>query len=309
MSETDLELLARYAREQSQEAFTEIVRRHVDLVYSAALRRVRSPHLAQEVAQAVFVKLATGAGRLRRETVLAAWLYQVTRGEAVDLVRREARRQVREKVATEMNLIQSEPDSWNTIEPLLDEAMDALNEADRAIVLLRYFENKSLREVGERLGTSEDAAQKRVRKAVERLRVFFVRRGVPITASSLALLVAANAVQAAPGALPSAIINAAALTGATSLTASTLTKGILVMTFKYKLCLGTAAVLLLLGGAAAIHLHFMHVNQHPNVFWYSEETQPASNADVLISTGPTSNIVPRLEKRLIRLNGSAVTKE
>ena len=113
MSDTDLELLARYARHRSsrrnpmeaeaEDAFAEIVRRHLDLVHSAALRQVRSPQLAVEVAQSTFLKLAQHARQLAPDTLLSAWLYQVTRREAIDVVRREARRQLREQIATEMN--------------------------------------------------------------------------------------------------------------------------------------------------------------------------------------------------------------
>src|SRR3954463_7307794 len=99
MSDTDLELLARYARDHAEDAFAEIVRRHIDLVHSAALRQVRSSHLAEEVAQATFIKLASEAPRLGPNTILVAWLYQVTRHNAVDVVRREARRQAREQIA------------------------------------------------------------------------------------------------------------------------------------------------------------------------------------------------------------------
>src|ERR1043166_6478189 len=156
MSETDLELLQRYVRYNAEEAFAEVVRRHVDLVHSAALRQVRSPELAEEVAQAAFLKLAHHAPRLAPNTILTAWLYQVTRREAIDVGRREGRREtrrrLREQVALEMNAINADASDWRQIEPILDEAMEVLDEADRVAVLLRYFENKSLREVGDTLG-------------------------------------------------------------------------------------------------------------------------------------------------------------
>jgi len=169
MMTADLELLRDYACEKSQEAFAELVRRHVDLVYSAALRQVRSPQLAEEVGQSVFTDLARDAANLKPDTILTAWLYQVTRRTAIDVVRRESRRQARERLAVEMAAMNTATD-WTHIEPLLDDAMEALDETDRAAILLRYFENKSLREVGQSLGTSDDAAQKRVSRAVERLR-------------------------------------------------------------------------------------------------------------------------------------------
>ena len=152
-------------------------------MYSAALRQVRSPQLAEEVAQSVFTDLARQAANLKPETVLSAWLYQVTRRTAIDVVRREARRQLREQIATEMNAMNATADEWPHIEPLLDEAMSALDDTDRTAVLLRYFENKSLREVGQTLGASEEAARKRLSRAVERLREFLAKRGVSVGTS------------------------------------------------------------------------------------------------------------------------------
>ncbi|HMJ90395.1 MAG TPA: sigma-70 family RNA polymerase sigma factor, partial [Candidatus Acidoferrum sp.] len=205
MSETDLQLLARYGRKHAEDAFAEIVRRHLGLVYSAALRQVRAPQLAEEVAQSAFIKLARQAGQLAPDTILAAWLYQVTRREAIDVVRREASRQLREQIATEMNSMNATAADWTHIEPLLDEAMHALDDTDRTAVLLRYFENKSLREVGATLGTSENAAQKRLSRAVERLREFFAKRGVTVGASGLVVLISANGVLTAPAGLSAAI--------------------------------------------------------------------------------------------------------
>ena len=215
---SDLDLLRQFARENSQDAFGEIVRRHLDLVYSAALRQVRSPQLAEEIAQSVFADLARNAGKLSNATggppVLTPWLYAVTRRTAIDVIRKESRRQLREQIAVEMNNMNATANDWTQIEPLLDDAMAALDETDRSAVLLRYFENKSLREVGEALGASEDAAQKRVSRAVERLREFFSKRNVTIGASGLAVLISANAVQSAPIGLAVTISNAVALAAA-----------------------------------------------------------------------------------------------
>jgi len=208
MSDTDLELLASYAREKGDDVFAEIVRRHLDLVYGAALRQVRSPQLAEEVAQRVFLELARRASRLSSDTILAAWLYKVTHRIALNSVRAEVRRQAREQAALEMNAMDPDTTDWKEIEPLLDEGMLSLDEKDRAAVLLRYFENKSLREVGQFFGASEDAAQKRVSRAVERLREFFVKRGLAMGAGSLAMAISANAAQAAPIGLSTAIATA-----------------------------------------------------------------------------------------------------
>jgi RNA polymerase sigma factor (sigma-70 family) len=198
---SDLDLLEKFARQNSQDAFGEIVRRHLNLVYSAALRQVRSPQLAEDVSQSVFADLARNAGKLKPDTILTAWLYSVTRRTAIGAIRKESRRQLREQIAVEMNNMNATADEWVQIEPLLDDAMAALEETDRSAILLRYFENKSLREVGEALGASEDAAQKRVSRAVERLREFFTKRNVTVGAGGLVVLISANAVQAAPAGL------------------------------------------------------------------------------------------------------------
>ncbi|MBC8003179.1 MAG: sigma-70 family RNA polymerase sigma factor [Opitutaceae bacterium] len=248
-TESDLQLLARYTRDNAEDAFTEIVRRHLDLVHSAGFRQVRSSQLAEEVAQSVFTDLARHAARLKPDTIVTAWLYQVTRRTAIDVVRGEARRQLREQIATEMNAMNATAADWTHIEPLLDEAMSALDDTDRAAVLLRYFENKSLREVGATLGTSDDAAQKRVSRAVEQLREFFAKRGVTVGAGGLAVVISANAVQAAPVGLAFTISNAAVLAGTTivSTATSTVTQAIAMTTLQKTLAAVTIAAVVSTG--------------------------------------------------------------
>jgi RNA polymerase sigma factor (sigma-70 family) len=218
----DAQLLRDYAEGKSQDAFTELVRRHLDLVHSAALRQIRSPQLAEEISQSVFTDLARAADKLKPDTVLTAWLYQVTRRTAIDVVRRESRRQARERLAVEMAAMNTTAD-WAHIEPLLDDAMETLDEPDRAAILLRYFENKSLREVGQSLGASDDAAQKRVSRAVDRLRDYFSKRGVAIGAGGLVVLISANAVQSAPVALAATLSTATAVAGTTIHTSTIIT--------------------------------------------------------------------------------------
>ncbi len=241
---TDLDLLGQFSRDHSQEAFTALVNRHVNLVYSAALRQVRSPQLAEEIAQSVFTDLARNAGKLKSDTILTAWLYQVTRRTAIDTIRKESRRRLREQIAVEMTIRSATVNDWAQIEPLLDDAMDALDETDRTAVLLRYFENKSLREVGQTLGASEDAAQKRVSRAVERLREFFSKRNVTIGASGLVAIISANAVQAAPAGL-ALTFSTATLAGiaVSTSTAITATKAIAMTTVQKAIVTATIAML------------------------------------------------------------------
>ena len=249
MSQTDHQLLTRYATQRAEDAFAEVVRRHVDLVHSAALRQVRSPELAEEVAQAVFIELARQARHLPPGTVLAAWLYHVTRRRAIDLVRREAGRRLREQTAQQLQVMNATAEDWTHIEPLLDDAMDALEETDRLAVLLRYFQNKPLREVGQAIGGTEDAAQKRVSRAVERLREFFAKRGVTVGTSGLVVVVSANAVQSAPAGLALTISTAVAVAGTTAAAAAltAATKTVAMTTLQKTLIAATLAVATLIG--------------------------------------------------------------
>jgi RNA polymerase sigma factor (sigma-70 family) len=262
MTANDLDLLRQYAVGKSEDAFTALINRHLNLVYSAALRQVRSAQLAEEVAQSVFSDLARNAGKLRPDTILTAWLYEVARRTAIDLVRKESRRQLRERAAVEMTAMNSIASDWKQVEPLLDEAMDALDATDRAAILLRYFENKSLREVGQTLGTTDDAAQKRVSRAVERLREFFAKRGVSVGAGGLAAVIAANAVQAAPAGLAATIASAAVL-AAVGISASagaggtTGILGTLLQISRTKLAAGLAAMILV-GAATFLLLRSPH---------------------------------------------------
>ena len=240
---SDLDLLDQYARENRQEAFAALLDRHLKLVYSAALRQVRSPELAEEVAQSVFADLARSAGKLQPQTILTAWLYQVTRCTAIDVVRRESRRQLREQIAVDMTNMNSNPSEWTAIEPLLDEAMEALDPPDCTAILLRYFEDKSLREVGRALGTSEDAAQKRVSRALDQLREFLSKRGRAVGVGGLAAVISANAVQSAPAGLQATILTSAAISGAVTPIAGTIgiTKALAMTTLQKALIGATLA--------------------------------------------------------------------
>ncbi len=253
MSPSDHDLLRDYARDGSQPAFAALVERHLNLVYSAARRQVRSPHLAEEVAQSVFADLARHASHLTAHTPLVAWLHVVTRRTAIDFIRRESRRQAREQQVVELtreeqaeSAMKPSSSNWSAVEPLLDEAVESLNETDRAAILLRYFENKSLRDIGAALGASEDAAQKRVSRAVEQLRAFFLRRGVTVSATGLASDLSAHALQIAPGGLGTAISAAAVGSGAAgSVAAVEATKAIAMTTVQKPLV--TAALVLAAG--------------------------------------------------------------
>jgi RNA polymerase sigma factor (sigma-70 family) len=219
---TDQQLLRDYTGRRSEAAFDELVRRHVDFIYSAALRMVRDAHLAEDVTQGVFVALAQNARQLTERPVLSGWLHRTAQNLAANAVRSEVRRRACEQEAAAMNEL-LEPDAvWERIAPHLDAALGELSEADRDALLLRYFERKSAREMAQTLGTSEDAAQKRVSRAVERLRECLAKRGITIGASGLGVVLSANAVQAAPVGLSGTVSTAAALAGAAIQTSTTI---------------------------------------------------------------------------------------
>ncbi len=256
MAPSDLDLLRQYVRGGSQSAFAALVERHLNLVYSAARRQVRSPQLAEDVAQSVFVDLARNAKRVGTATPLVAWLHVVARRTAIDVVRRESRRQARETAAaTESaargglaeSTMNPTPPSWTDVEPLLDDAVESLNPVDRTAVLLRFFENKSLREVGAALGASEDAAQKRVARAVEQLRAFFLSRGIATTAASLATDLSAHALQFAPAGLGAAISAATAVSSVAASGAALAVTRFITMTTLQKSAV--VAAFLAVGGA------------------------------------------------------------
>jgi RNA polymerase sigma factor (sigma-70 family) len=225
---SELELLREFVQRRNEACFEEIVRRYVDLVYSAAVRLAADPHLAEDVSQAVFTTLAGQAGqvvcKLAAGAALSGWLHVTTRNLAAKTLRKETRRRNWEQEACAMHELSSNDSSqaWEQIAPHLDDALGDLAEADRDALLLRFFERKSARQIGERLGVSEEAAQKRVSRALERLRERFAARSAVIPGSAclgLAGLISAKSVHAAPAALSTSIAKAALL-GATAASAS-----------------------------------------------------------------------------------------
>ena len=263
----DIELLEQYARDHSEAAFATLVTRHVNLVYSTALRSVGNPHAAEEITQAVFIILAGKARGLSRRTILSGWLYQTARLTAANFLRSEIRRQHREQEAYMQSLMnEPEPDVWPQIAPLLDMAMAGLGEKDRNAVVLRFFENKSLAEVGLVLGASEDAAKMRVNRALEKLRKFFSKRGVILPAALIAGAVSANSVHAAPVGLAITVTATAAKGSAVAASTLTLVKGALKLMAwtKMKTAAVAGAVVLLATGTGVVAVKSVHAARSAN---------------------------------------------
>jgi RNA polymerase sigma factor (sigma-70 family) len=204
----DAELLRRYSEHGSEEAFTELVRRHVNLVYFTALRVVGgNAHLADDVTQRVFGDLARKASSLKDRPVIAGWLYTGTRYAAAHAVRSERRRRTHEQEGQEMNELCSAPEcDWEQLRPIIDDSMDELNERDREVVLLRFFENRPMAEIGAKFSLSPDAARMRIDRALEKLRGLLAKRGIASTSAALAAAFISQSGMAAPSGLVAKVV-------------------------------------------------------------------------------------------------------
>ena len=250
-------LLRQYVDHHSDEAFAALVARHVNLVYSVALRQAGQPQNAEEITQAVFIILAKKAAGLRHERALSSWLFQATRLTAINFVRSEIRRQHREQEAHVQSVLNEsgDPTVWRQIAPLLDAAVAALTEKDRRAIVLRFYEGRNLREVGAALGVNEEAAKKRVARGLEKLQRYFSRRGVDSTAAAIGETISANSVQAAPVALAKTITAATLAKGAAASTSTlTLVKGVLkIMAWtKAKTAIVAGAIVLFTAGTTTV---------------------------------------------------------
>jgi RNA polymerase sigma factor (sigma-70 family) len=246
--------LAEFVQTGSDTAFGQVVSNYVDLVYSTALRLVDGDtHRAEDVAQMVFVNLARVARKLPEDVKLGGWLHRDTCFTASTVMRGERRRRTREREAVEMNVLQNHPEpDYSQVAPILDEAINELEEVDRTAIVLRFYEHQDFRAVGQALGNNEDAARMRVNRALEKLEVFLKRRGVTTTAASLGAVLTANAIQAAPGGLAAAISSASVLTK--TAVVATATKAITMTTLQKTLIAAAVTFLAAAGGWEALRV-------------------------------------------------------
>jgi len=287
-------------------AFSELVRRHVDLVYFTAMRLMGDADAAKDVTQAVFLALARKPSELAKHPVLSGWLHCTARNLSAKNVRSEVRRKAREQEAAAMNEVLSGPveSTWAEIEPHLDAALGELNPAERDAVMLRYFERKSASEMAGVLEISSDAAQKRVSRGVERMRDYFARRGVVVGANGLILAVGAHATPAAPAGLV-ATISGAAFAGGTGLASVSggiaTTAKILAMT-TLKRTLVTTIIAVLTGVAVYEARQTAQLRTQLEVFSQRQAVPELPSEQVITANKSNASNSERL-RELLRLRG------
>ena len=244
----DQQLLQQFVKEGSQAAFSTLVQRHINVVYAAALRQVREPHLAEDVTQAVFIVLHRKAHKLRAMPTLGGWLLKVTRFAAIDAMRQQALQHRHEHAAAKREAAEDDPtaEDWKRVAPLLDEAMARLSDVDRNAIVMRYMEDATFPEVGQKLGLSEDAARKRVGRAMMKLRGLLARKGVAISLGGLTAMILSQNAIAAPPNLVASIASGTATGAAGAIATGTIS---MMGMAKAKLAAGIAGALLLAGAS------------------------------------------------------------
>jgi RNA polymerase sigma factor (sigma-70 family) len=299
MMQSDMELLREYAQSKSERAFKTLVHRHVNLVYSVAHRQIRDPHLAEEVVQTVFTILARKAGSISSRVIIAGWLCRTARFVAAKATAMQQRRARHELQASMEPHSESDPNSWAIIEPALETAMSELGEKDHDALTLRFFEDRSFKEIASAIGTTEPAAKMRVNRALEKLRQIFAHRGITASAAGIASTVSANGVHAAPAHLAATVSSTILKTGAASIPATALTKSIFkIMAWtKLKTSIAVGAVVLAVGGGATAILH-EHKTAAPQVTYaFAGYATPEAAVQSLIwgaSTGDAAKYLDAL---------------
>lgn len=256
----DWKVLQEYIENGSEEAFGKIVSRYINAVFSTCLREVNDRQIAEDAVVTVFLLLARKANTFKPDIVLSGWLFNTARFVSRNAIRDERRRRNREqKVVDYLNIKNTDTD-WDTVNPLLNDAFTALNENDRNAVLLRFYEDLSLAEVGVQLGISENTARMRLSRAIDKMRKFYHQNGVSISSLTLSALIASKVVEAAPPHLFSTTVTTVATGSIYSVTVSNLVQGaikqMLVTKIKWAVAIFAACLLStgIVGGMAKNHI-------------------------------------------------------
>jgi len=288
MMTDDMDLVRDYARCKSEEAFVTLVSRHVNLVYSVALRQVGDSHMAEEITQTVFIILARKAGSLGSKTLLSGWLYRTARFASSKALTVRVRRQCREQEAyMRSQLDETEANAWREIEPLLETAMGQLGGKDHNALVMRFFENQSFKQISSALGTTEAAAKMRVNRALEKLRLFFTKRGLTLSATVIGGAISAHSVHAAPVGLATSV-TVAAVKGAT-VTTSTLTLIERTLKFmawtKLKTVVVVSAIALFAAGTATVTTRYAKAKAESRGFSFAGYATPEASVQSLLWAG------------------------
>ncbi|MDG2400553.1 MAG: sigma-70 family RNA polymerase sigma factor [Akkermansiaceae bacterium] len=248
MALSDHQLLQKHLHKPSGPALAELVDRHLPLIHSVARRITTNDEAARDISQIVFLRLVKKASKLPKSLPLTAWCHRETHSASVDYVRSEVRRQKREKTAADLDAMKTSSESWDQLTPEIDGAIDELCESDRALVLLRFYNNKTFPEIARTLGINHDTARMRTNRALEKLRVILAKRGITTTTALLASTLPTTAVSPAPASLANSITSSIQSTGATA--------GALSFVKSHLLALGSLSI-----GVAAVTTQQIRINQ------------------------------------------------
>ena len=301
----DNQLIRQYAAERSEPAFAELVRRHLKMVYAAALRQVNGDtHLAEDVAQTVFTDFARKARKLQHNRCIAGWLFTSARFAGANAVRSEARRRAREQAVVAMNqILPNANDGWNELRPVIDEALGELGDSDREAIVLRYFESCEFSLVGAALGVSENAARMRVERALEKLRAVLQKRGLAATDAALGAALAHSPGAAAPVEL-AARITRAALAQSAAASAGSPASILKIMAMK-KISLAASAVLSF-ALATVLLLRSLPHSPPPNVAASPKAAQTPAVQPGLSAQSPVTRGDPDAFQKLVRRHDEQV---
>jgi uncharacterized protein (TIGR03435 family) len=282
----DSSLLREYTERQSESAFRELVQRHLNFVYSVAMRYVGNPVDAQDVSQAVFVILARKSAGLCGRTTLTGWLYETTRLTARQLLRTRTRRLAREQEACMQSTLDPSGGEqlWHQLAPHIEEAMSRLRADDRELLALRFYESKTGEEAAKLLGIGAASAHKRTTRALEKLQKFFAKRGVTSTTAAIAGAVSANSMLVAPAGLTLTIAGAALAKGAAASTSTlTLINGALkIMAWtKAKTAITAGVILLLFGGTTVVTIEKQREARRIEEMWRINKDLAPDRIDAL----------------------------